>query len=142
MTTDAPAGSGPAPNKLQKLRWRRDFLRAAASGVERQSRAFKLQTAKRPQDDLGPARFGFTVTKKIAGAVGRNRIRRRLKEALRISGALVAREGHDYVFVARRAALTAPFPELSTQIADGLALVHERGAQSKRRNSKDRPLAP
>lgn len=142
MTTDPPAESEAAPDTLHKLHRRGDFLRCAASGMERQSRVFKLQAARRPEETPGPARFGFTVTKKIAGAVGRNRIRRRLKEALRNCGALAAREGHDYVFVARRAALTAPFPELSTHIADGLARVHERGAQLNRRNPKDRPAAP
>ena len=34
------------------------------------------------------ARVGFTVTKKIGDAVERNRIRRRLKEALRRAGAV------------------------------------------------------
>ena len=37
-----------------------------------------------PRDDQGPARLGFTVTKKIGNAVIRNRTRRRLKEAARL----------------------------------------------------------
>ena len=37
-----------------------------------------------PRDDAGPARLGFTVTKKVGNAVVRNRTRRRLKEAARL----------------------------------------------------------
>src|SRR5262245_13912343 len=44
-------------------------------------------------DSAFPAqpRFGFTVTKRCGGAVRRNRIRRRLKEALRLVDPLPAR---------------------------------------------------
>ncbi len=41
---------------------------------------------QRPQDEK-PPRIGFTVTRKLGGAVQRNRIRRRLKEAVRIAAA-------------------------------------------------------
>jgi ribonuclease P protein component len=88
------------------------------------------------------ARFGFTVTRKVAGAIGRNRIRRRLKEALRVGGALGARPGKDYVFVARRGALTAPFAEIISQMAEGFARLDERRSGSPRRKRKDGPAAP
>ena len=52
-----------------------------------------------------PPRFGFTVTKQFGGAVQRNLIRRRLKEALRLLKPLPARPGHDYVILARPEAL-------------------------------------
>lgn len=62
--------------------------------------------------DIGGARFGFTVTKKIGNAVVRNRIRRRLREALRSVAPAHARAGCDYVLIARQAALSQQFPEL------------------------------
>lgn len=123
--------------KPQRLRRRREFLRAAKSGLSRGARAFKLQAAAREGGDTGPPRFGFTVTKKIAGAVGRNRIRRRLKEALRLCG-VSGMPGYDYVFVARPDALTTPFPDLTAEIVDGLAKLRP-GENRRRRNSKDRP---
>ncbi|MBU3888144.1 ribonuclease P protein component [Methylosinus sporium] len=127
--------------KPRRLRKRREFLRAAKSGLSRGARAFKLQAAAREGEDAEAPRFGFTVTKKVAGAVGRNRIRRRLREALRLCGAS-GLPGYDYVFVARPEALTAPFLELTAQIADGLTKLRP-GDKTRRhhRNSKDRPQA-
>ncbi len=46
-------------------------------------------------------RIGFTATKRIGGAVVRNRAKRRLREAARIVAPLHARRGCDYVFIAR-----------------------------------------
>ena len=51
------------------------------------------------------------MTKKVGGAVERNRIKRRLREALRTPG-LATDAAHDYVLVARRDALTVPFAGL------------------------------
>jgi ribonuclease P protein component len=118
-------------------------LRAAASSLSRQAGLFKLQMAIREDDSAGAPRFGVTVTKKVAGAVGRNRIRRRLKEALlRASGALAACPGRDYVIVARKPALTAPFAELTTQLAEGLARLSRASVASRPKNPRNRPLAP
>jgi ribonuclease P protein component len=124
------------------MRHRRDFIRASKSGATQSRRAFKLQRAARACGDLAPPRFGFTVTKKICGAVGRNRIRRRLKEALRLSRELPARPGYDYVFVARVAALATPFPELLSQMADAFAKLDENVAAPQRRNPRNRHSAP
>jgi ribonuclease P protein component len=141
MTTSAPA-KPKAISAPPKLRHRRDFVRAAKSGLDHSTRIFKLQTAARRDDDLGSARYGFTVTKKVAGAVGRNRIRRRLKEALRLSRGVEALVGHDYVFIARRAALTAPFPELLAQIGAGMTKLNRRVKSSRQPTPKNRLSAP
>ncbi|CAJ0870816.1 hypothetical protein AMST5_02265 [freshwater sediment metagenome] len=151
MTTDAPAEPHSANRKLARLRRRQDFVRASKTGARFSARLFTVQMAgqggaeiseSQAGDSLADARFGFTVTKKVAGAVGRNRIRRRLKEALRVSGGLGARAGRDYVFVARRAALDAPFAEIVTQMSEGFARLDENHAANQRRKRKDRPAAP
>jgi ribonuclease P protein component len=118
LTVDVPEQL--SPTRPARLKRRAEFLRVAASGRSRQCRAFKLQMAERA-DETEAARFGFTVTKKTANAVGRNRIRRRLREALRLSAALAASKRCDYVFVARRAALDVPFPELQNLMRDALS---------------------
>lgn len=145
MTTDAPAEPREAKKKLARLRRRQDFVRASKTGARFSARLFTLQMAGQgAAEDAGAAasaRFGFTVTKKVAGAVGRNRIRRRLKEALRVSGDLGARAGRDYVFVARRGALEAPFADIVTQMAEGFARLDERHAANQRCKQKDRPAA-
>lgn len=141
MTTDAPAEPREIPKKPARLRRRQDFVRASKFGARHSARLFTLQMAGReaPEHAVEDARFGFTVTKKVAGAVGRNRIRRRLKEALRVGGDLGARCGRDYVFVARRGALDAPFAEIVTQMAESFARLDERHAANARRKQKDRP---
>ncbi|WP_424361581.1 ribonuclease P protein component [Methylocystis parvus] len=142
MTTDAPAEQPRANKKSARLRRRQDFVRASKTGARFSARLFTVQMAgQSAPEEAADARFGFTVTKKVAGAVGRNRIRRRLKEALRVSGALGARPGRDYVFVARRGALNAPFAEIVTQMAEGFARLDERHAANPRRKPKDRPAA-
>ena len=59
-----------------------------------------------------PARFGFTVTKKMGNAVVRNRIKRRLREAIRLATGTFALPEHDYVVISRQKALDCPFGDL------------------------------
>ncbi|HWT31215.1 MAG TPA: ribonuclease P protein component [Propylenella sp.] len=104
---------------IERLKKRRDFL-AAAKGTKAPRRAFVLE-ARRREDD-GPARFGFTVSKRAAKkAVERNRIRRRLKEAVRLTGPGRVRGGCDYVVVGRRSALAEDFAVLQSDLAEALA---------------------
>ena len=72
---------------MERLRQRADFL-AAATGSRCRRPAFVLQARKRR--DEGPARVGFTVSKKVGNAVERNRVRRRLREIVRLSAAAPA----------------------------------------------------
>ena len=76
----------------------------------------------------GPVRFGFTVSKKVGNAVERNRVRRRLREIVRLSAANRLRTGHDYVLVGRRAALDLPFAGWPAGIRRGVA-ASTRGAR-------------
>ena len=97
---------------MERLRNRADFL-AAAQGAKVPTKAFVLQARKRGDD--GPIRVGFTVSGKVGTAVERNRVRRRLKEVVR--GATGLSEGHDYVLIGRRAALSVPFDRLIEDFA-------------------------
>ena len=95
---------------MERLRQRADFL-AAATGVKLPTAAFVLQARQR--DDSGPVRVGFTVSRKVGTAVERNRVRRRLKEIVRLSAATGLLSGHDYVLIGRRAALSLPFEQIT-----------------------------
>jgi ribonuclease P protein component len=106
---------------MERLRQRADFL-AAATGVKIPAAAFVLQAKSR--GDQGPARFGFTVSKKVGNAVERNRVRRRLREIVRLTGAERVRAGHDYVLVGRRAALALPFERIKQDFDGAIRRAH------------------
>ena len=121
---------------IERLKRRRDFV-AASKGRKTGSRAFLLEALRREDD--APARFGFTVSKRTAkSAVERNRIRRRLREATRLTAPEHARPGQDYVLVGRRAALTETFAGLKCALA--AALTEASGdARHGRRTRGQRP---
>lgn len=56
------------------------------------------------------------MTKKAGNAVQRNRIRRRLKEAVRLHAADDMAPGNDYVIVGRSEILSAPFGQLAAEL--------------------------
>jgi ribonuclease P protein component len=115
---------------MQRLRQRADFLAAAASGRKVPTASFVLQARKRADD--GPARVGFTVSKKVGTAVERNRVRRRLRETVRHTGAGGMRPGHDYVLIGRRAALELPFAQLAQALDGALRRAHAETFPAKR----------
>jgi ribonuclease P protein component len=114
---------------MERLRQRADFL-AAAAGTKVTAPAFLLQARRR--GDEGPVRFGFTVSKKVGNAVERNRVRRRLREIVRLSAGAAMRSGHDYVLVGRRGALNAPFARMVQEFDGALRRVREGRGAAKR----------
>ena len=113
-------GASGCPPELERLRKRADF-RAAATAIKVPTTAFVLQVRRR--DDEGPIRVGFTISRKVGTAVERNRVRRRLKELVRLSGAAGLAAGNDYVLVGRRAALTLPFEQIARDFERALKRV-------------------
>lgn len=85
----------------------------------------------RDEADSGP-RFGFTVTKKLGSAVVRNRIRRRLREIVRVHAAANALDGCDYVIVAREGALRCPAGVLRAELILALEKVNAKLRASRR----------
>ena len=108
---------------MERLKRRADFL-AAATGSKVPSGPFVLQTRLR-EDESGPVRVGFTVTKKAGNAVERNRIRRRLRELVRLSNDTM-QAGHDYVLIGRRNALNAPFDKMADEFKRALTRSHRK----------------
>lgn len=88
----------------------------------------------------GGPRFGFTITRKVGGAVIRNRIRRRLKEAIRELSSPLIRADHDYVVVASRAAHDYPFAGLQDALRDAFERLHQQAVGGQGRvTQKKRP---
>ena len=117
---------------MDRLRQRADFL-AVANGTRVNVAAFTLQGRRR--DDLGPIRVGFTVTKKNGTATERNRIRRRLREAVRRLDVMAMGPHHDYVVVGRRAALTCDF---NTMLGDLRSALQRLDRQERKRGPHTR----
>jgi ribonuclease P protein component len=107
--------SDKTKSTVGRLKSRPQFL-AVRNGEARRGRNFLLEVLDRKQPEE-PPRVGFTVTKKHGNAVERNRMRRRLREAVRTSGGFAMQCGHDYVIVARREVLGISFAELTEQLA-------------------------
>ena len=69
-------------------------------------------------------RVGFTASRKIGGAVARNRAKRRLRAVAAAVLPLCAHAGTDYVLVARRDTATRAFESLKSDLAQALAAAH------------------
>jgi ribonuclease P protein component len=65
-------------------------------------------------------RLGFTVTKKVGNAVTRNRARRRLKEAARLTLPSLGAAGWDLVLIGRDGTITRPFALLVDDLRGAL----------------------
>jgi ribonuclease P protein component len=119
---------------IGRLKTRAEFLhvkggaRFAAPLLVLQARMRAADTGESPE----LARFGFTATKSLGGAVLRNRARRRLKEAVRLAGPRHAVEGYDYVLIARAGTVQRRFTELVKDLERALAKVHEPSPAKKR----------
>ena len=111
---------------MERLKRRTDF-RAAAQGARAPAKAFVLQARRR--GDEGAARLGFTVSRQVGNAVERNRVRRRLREIVRLADAGQFCAGHDYVLIGRPTALQLPFADMTRDFANALRRVHTAPAK-------------
>ena len=84
----------------------------------------------------GGFRVGVAVSKKLRGAVVRNRAKRRLREVARLllaapdSGSQEAGIGYDVVVIARPAALAAPMPALEAEAAGFFRVLRQRASKA------------
>jgi ribonuclease P protein component len=106
--------AGAAPERLKK---RRDFLRAAQRGKRAARPGLVLQAVPGEARHL---RLGFTVTRKVGNAVTRNRARRRLKEAARLGLPGMGLAGWDLVLIGRDGTLKRPFALLVEDLRGAL----------------------
>jgi ribonuclease P protein component len=81
--------------------------------------AIVLQALDRADGDTR-IRVGFTATRKIGGAVERNRAKRRMREAARLVLPEHGRPGFDYVIIARGGVTTRPWTRLLDDVKSAL----------------------
>jgi ribonuclease P protein component len=72
--------------------------------------------------------IGFTATRKVGGAVVRNRCKRRLRETARLLVPLHGQSGFDYVFIARAATAEKEWARLMGDVKSALVSLAEDGA--------------
>jgi len=112
----APTGEEyPTLPKQNRMVRSAEFKRVYESGVRVTSRYFAAFCLLPERGSAAPARCGFTLPKAIGKATTRNRIRRRVREAVRTHLAQLP-SGWLFVFNPRRSALEAPFEELASEV--------------------------
>ena len=114
---------------MERLKRRTDFRAISEAGARAPAKAFVLQALRRePQGPAqgpvqGPVRVGFTVSRQVGNAVERNRVRRRLREMVRLKPKEAFTPGYDYVLIGRRNALTCPFSDMARELDGALRRV-------------------
>src|SRR5258708_2245820 len=119
---------------MDRLRQRADFL-AVANGARVSSAAFVVQGRRR--GDAGPIRVGFTVSRKNGTATERNRIRRRLRELVKLLDVISMRPHCDYVLVGRRAALNRDFATMLDDLRSVLLRLDRQASKQANASSTE-----
>jgi len=141
----APGGRGPKSGsqsgpplagwggKSRRLLKHADFQRVYENGRRQftgNMTVFFLRRSSEAAPADGP-RVGLTVGKVLGGSVERNRIKRRMREAVRHSPPC---EGSlDVVFNPRKSVLTMPFDELVREVSRGLKLAEQRARVAEKK---------
>ncbi len=108
------------------LKRRQDFLKAARARRCRRT-AFTLLANKRTAEkDADCMRLGLTCSKRIGGAVLRNRAKRRLREAARIALPQYGHLGWDYVLIGiPHHSVNQEFSSLLSDLCTALRRIHD-----------------
>lgn len=142
---DAPVRPGPAPSAdglkgrraIDSIRKRTDFL-AANRGVRAAMPGFVLLVRHRDDASQGiatpsdsPVRLGITVTRKIGGAVVRNRMKRRFRALAREVLPNHAIAGADHVLIGREGGIERDFGKLREELIAALARIRDGKGDSR-----------
>lgn len=100
-----------------RLRRTTEFQRVGRVGRHRSSESFAVVVADRDERARGSGpRLGVTVSRRVGGAVTRNRVKRNIREWFRKRRAQLG-EGTDVVVIARRAAAALRSNEMERELS-------------------------
>lgn len=113
--------------RSSRLRRNEDFQRVRREGRSFAAPWLVLMVAR---NELATTRYGFAVGKRIGKAVVRNRVKRRLREVLRLRRDTVA-AGWDVVLIARDPLTHVTFEQLDQAVAQLLRRAHLLRAENE-----------
>ena len=131
MNALAPNGSpnvpvsakrGKFPRSVRLLR-HADFERVYKKGRRHFASHITVLYLPRQESESGGVRVGFTVGKVLGGAVVRNRLKRRLREAVRLHGMIPA--AMDVVINPKKSLLTVAFVDLQSEIRRAFEVIEK-----------------
>ena len=112
---------------------RAGFLAARSKGEKALARGLVIQAVTRDSDEW---RIGLTATKKIGNAVTRNRARRRMRALARDHLSPLAKNGMDYVLIARHDTATANWQDMAKGLQKAIRYLHRTIATGTKPNAK------
>ena len=125
MAQDVTAVGSKFPKSKHLLK-HSDFQRVYQSGRRQFAGNVTVFCLRRSDSEAGTGpRIGLTVGKVLGGSVERNRIKRKMREAVRLSWS-ACKGPVDVVFNPRKTVLALPFAELVDEVARALRLAAER----------------
>ena len=125
-----PQPSGRRFPRAQRLLRRADFERVYKQGRRHFSASMTVFYLPRREEKPGTKsvsglRVGFTVARALGGAVQRNRIKRRLREAVRLSRSVETADV-DVVINPKKSLLTADFAALRNEVCRAFAVIEQK----------------
>lgn len=130
LTVNSAGGLFPKSSRLLR---HADFQRVYQTGRRQftgNMTVFFLRRAASDDDYSSSLRVGLTVGKVLGGAVDRNRIKRRMRAAVRSSWP-AQQAPVDVVFNPRKSVLELPFAEVAQEVARGLQLAVQRAREAQ-----------
>lgn len=97
-----------------RLKKRKDFVLISDKGTKHVASGLVLQALPNHTELI---RVGFTVTKRVGCAVVRNKVRRRLREVVRLSPDISQMKGFDLVIIGRKSTQDRPFQKLLSDLS-------------------------
>lgn len=140
-----PGERGEILRATDRVKRRGDYLEVQAHGRRVQARHFVVIVQPRPlgAGPESPTRIGVTVTKKVSGAVGRNRVKRLVREVFRRNRDRFP-AGCDVVFIARAGAEGLDYETVLAEVTSVERAMHAaaRAAPAAAASRPRRPGGP
>ncbi len=117
-------GKSAFPRNARLLR-HADFERVYKQGRRHFSASMTVFYWPRPDDTVVGLRIGFTVSRALGGAVQRNRMKRRLREAVRMTRPVAGADA-DVVINPKKSLLTVDFAAIVNEVSRAFIVIEQK----------------